>query len=85
MIDPAENLVRIDAALKTLGHDITRMNAENYNNIVTQTRHIQDLAWQIERWATPRSDAKDNFAAGRGWQSWHDLEKSFFNLLGDKK
>lgn len=85
MIDPSENVVRMADALKTLREDITRMNSENYNNVVTQARHIQDLAWQIERWAIPKSDVQDDLAVSRGWASWHELEKSFYNLLGGQK
>lgn len=85
MIDPSENVIRIAEALRTLRDDTSKMNAENYNNIVTQARHIQDLAWQIERWAIPKSDVQDDIATSRGWQSWHEINNSIFNLLRSGK
>ena len=59
MIDPAENIVQAEAAIKRMREELQPMNAENPIALIEQARLVQDMMFQIERWAIRRSESKD--------------------------
>ena len=59
MIDPSENIVRAEAAIKAMREELQPMNAENCSALIEQARVVQDMMFQIERWAIKRSESKD--------------------------
>ena len=72
MIDPAENIVRAEAAIKVIREKLQPMNAEDYESLVEQARIVQDMMFQIERWAIDKTELEDD---------WAERESSFRGLL----
>jgi inactivated superfamily I helicase len=76
MIDPAENIVQAEAAIKRMREELQPMNAENYTALVEQSRIVQDMMFQIERWAITKTEMEDD---------WAEREASFRGLLNGLK
>lgn len=76
MIDPAENIVRAEAAIKVMREKLQPMNAEDYESLVEQARIVQDMMFQIERWAIDKTELEDD---------WAEREASFRGLLNGLK
>ena len=76
MIDPAENIVRAEAAIKVMREKLQPMNAEDYESLVEQARIVQDMMFQIERWAIAKTELEDD---------WAEREASFRGLLNGLK
>ena len=76
MIDPAENIVRAEVAIKIMREELQPMNAEDYESIVEQARIVQDMMFQIERWAIAKTEMEDD---------WAEREASFRGLLNGLK
>ena len=76
MIDPAENIVRAEAAIKVMRETLQPMNAEDYESLVEQARIVQDMMFQIERWAIGKAEIEDD---------WAEREASFRGLLNGLK
>lgn len=76
MIDPAENIVRAEAAIKVMRETLQPMNAEDYESLVEQARIVQDMMFQIERWAIAKTEMEDD---------WAEREASFRGLLNGLK
>jgi inactivated superfamily I helicase len=76
MIDPAENIVQAEAAIKRMREELQPMNAENYETLVEQSRIVQDMMFQIERWAITQTELEDD---------WAEREASFLGLLNGLK
>ena len=76
MIDPAENIVRAEAAIKVMREKLQPMNAEDYESLVEQARIVQDMMFQIERWAIDKTEMEDD---------WAEREASFRGLLNGLK
>lgn len=76
MIDPSENIVRSEAAIKTMRENLQPMNAEDYESLVEQARIVQDMMFQIERWAIAKTEMQDD---------WAEREASFRGLLNGLK
>lgn len=72
MIDPSENIVRAEAAIKVMREKLQPMNAEDYESLVEQARIVQDMMFQIERWAIAKTEVEDD---------WAEREASFRGLL----
>ncbi len=72
MIDPSENIVRAEAAIKVMRETLQPMNAEDYESLVEQARVVQDMMFQIERWAIEKTELEDD---------WAERESSFRGLL----
>ena len=52
------------------------MNAEDYESLVEQARIVQDMMFQIERWAITKTEMEDD---------WAEREASFRGLLNGLK
>lgn len=76
MIDPSENIVRAEAAIKVMREKLQPMNAEDYESLVEQARVVQDMMFQIERWAIGKTEMEDD---------WAEREASFRGLLNGLK
>ena len=76
MIDPSENIVRAEAAIKVMREKLQPMNAEDYESLVKQARIVQDMMFQIERWAIAKTELEDD---------WAEREASFRGLLNGLK
>jgi inactivated superfamily I helicase len=76
MIDPSENIVRAEAAIKVMREKLQPMNAEDYESLVEQARIVQDMMFQIERWAIAKTEMEDD---------WAEREASFRGLLNGLK
>ena len=76
MIDPSENIVRAEAAIKVMREKLQPMNAEDYESLVEQARIVQDMMFQIERWAIAKTELEDD---------WAEREASFRGLLNGLK
>jgi inactivated superfamily I helicase len=76
MIDPSENIVRAEAAIKVMREKLQPMNAEDYESLVEQARIVQDMMFQIERWAIDKTELEDD---------WAEREASFRGLLNGLK
>jgi inactivated superfamily I helicase len=76
MIDPAENIVQAEAAIKRMREELQPMNAEDYETLVKQSRIVQDMMFQIERWAITKTEMEDD---------WAEREASFRGLLNGLK
>ena len=76
MIDPSENIVRAEAAIKVMREKLQPMNAEDYESLVEQARIVQDMMFQIERWAIDKTEIEDD---------WAEREASFRGLLNGLK
>jgi inactivated superfamily I helicase len=76
MIDPSENIVRAEAAIKIMREKLQPMNAEDYESLVEQARIVQDMMFQIERWAIDKTELEDD---------WAEREASFRGLLNGLK
>jgi hypothetical protein len=76
MIDPSENIVRAEAAIKVMRETLQPMNAEDYESLVEQARIVQDMMFQIERWAIAKTEMEDD---------WAEREASFRGLLNGLK
>ena len=76
MIDPAENIVQAEAAIKIMREELQPMNAEDYESLVKQARIVQDMMFQIERWAIAKTEMEDDLA---------EREASFRGLLNGLK
>ena len=76
MIDTDENIVAAEAAIKVMREKLQPMNAEDYESLVEQARIVQDMMFQIERWAIAKTELEDD---------WAEREASFRGLLNGLK
>jgi inactivated superfamily I helicase len=78
MIDPAENIVQAEAAIKRMREELQPMNAEDYETLVEQSRIVQDMMFQIERWAIKHTDLEDDLPQK---SSFHELLAGLSNVI----